>query len=254
MPYKLDDFPITVDKPYVEVTLPEGKHVFELVVIDSAGLKSLPDRVEITVAYQKPALPTVTSLAPRFGLQGEKLQVTLTGTALRYTKDFALLRGKVPDDDFVITLPSGHTNDTSITIGVAIAGNADIGSRPFRLTTLGGETSSGPDLKLRFRVVGTPAISGVKTAGPNPGETDLFEVLGSNLFLEGEPASEHRVEFVLDGKVATTIKAEVQEKSKPETLKVMATVGADAKKGKYAVRVTTPAGHSAVSTPTYEVK
>ena len=42
-------FPIETDQPVIEVTLPVGRHVLELVVEDSAGLRSAPDTVVITV-------------------------------------------------------------------------------------------------------------------------------------------------------------------------------------------------------------
>ena len=42
-------FPIETDQPVIEVTLPVGRHVLELVVEDSAGLRSAPDTVIITV-------------------------------------------------------------------------------------------------------------------------------------------------------------------------------------------------------------
>jgi len=49
MPYSISDFPIETSEPKIEVTLPPGRHVFELVVVDSAGLKSLPDRVNVVI-------------------------------------------------------------------------------------------------------------------------------------------------------------------------------------------------------------
>ena len=42
-------FPIETDQPVIEVTLPVGRHILELVVEDSAGLRSAPDTVVITV-------------------------------------------------------------------------------------------------------------------------------------------------------------------------------------------------------------
>ena len=45
MPYSLDDFPIRTNRPRIDVTLPVGRHEFELVVVDSAGLRSAPTRL-----------------------------------------------------------------------------------------------------------------------------------------------------------------------------------------------------------------
>ena len=45
MPFTIDDFPIEVNRPEIDVILPVGTHVLELIVEDSAGYKSAPDRV-----------------------------------------------------------------------------------------------------------------------------------------------------------------------------------------------------------------
>ena len=47
-------FPIDTEEPRVNVTLPVGEHVLELVVEDSAGIRSEPDRVTITVEREQP--------------------------------------------------------------------------------------------------------------------------------------------------------------------------------------------------------
>lgn len=263
MPYKLEDFPIKVSEPHIEVTLPEGRHIFELVVVDTAGLRSLPDRVVINVKHEKPAPPTVAKLSPRFGLQGQKLDVTISGQNLRYTTGFAFLRklGKPDDpiddviDDAIAIVPlHGTYADASITVSAVIRENASLGSRPFWLRTLGGETNSGKANQLRFRVVGKPTILALKSAKPNPGEDIEFEIHGKNLFLEGEPAADHHVEFLLAETPVKTISAEVlEEGSTVDVLRVIAKVGDSAAKAKYALRVTTPAGHTAQSTQFFEV-
>jgi hypothetical protein len=64
MPFTIDDFPIEVNRPKIDVVLPEGTHVLELVVEDSAGLKSAPDRVVITVKREAFPEPKVLSITP----------------------------------------------------------------------------------------------------------------------------------------------------------------------------------------------
>ena len=41
------EFPLETDQPQIEVTLPVGSWELELVVVDSGGLESQPDRVTV---------------------------------------------------------------------------------------------------------------------------------------------------------------------------------------------------------------
>jgi hypothetical protein len=81
----LTQFPIITTDPTVPVTLPVGRHELELVVEDSAGLRSAPDTVVLTVVYE-PTGPVIHSISPTEGrigsVQHEVLPVTLTGQDL----------------------------------------------------------------------------------------------------------------------------------------------------------------------------
>ena len=73
-------FPLETDQPVVEVTLPPGHHVLELVVEDSAGLRSEPDTVTITIEN---VLPEISGIAPAGARQGtESVRATISGLNL----------------------------------------------------------------------------------------------------------------------------------------------------------------------------
>ena len=71
--FDYNDFPIETDQPQIEVTLPVGRHVLELVVEDSAGLQSAPSTVVITVEQAPPVInqiqPNSSSRAKRYKQQ-----------------------------------------------------------------------------------------------------------------------------------------------------------------------------------------
>ena len=66
-------FPLETDQPVVEVTLPPGTHVLELVVEDSAGLRSEPDTVTITI---ESILPVISGIAVYFRYRGTDRRLT----------------------------------------------------------------------------------------------------------------------------------------------------------------------------------
>jgi len=75
-------FPIETDQPVIEVTLPVGRHVLELVVEDSAGLRSAPDTVVITVQRADAVAVAVAPLTAAL-LAGAQQQfaAAVTGTS-----------------------------------------------------------------------------------------------------------------------------------------------------------------------------
>ncbi len=81
---KFTQFPFETNEPKVEVTLPVGRHVLELVVEDSAGLRSAPATVVITV--QKAEQVAVT-IDPTTGsvITGETQQFKATVTGATNT-------------------------------------------------------------------------------------------------------------------------------------------------------------------------
>src|SRR5512143_1323532 len=78
----LTQFPFETNQPQVQVTLPVGRHVLELVVEDSAGLKSAPDTVVITVESAQVPPPTITGIDTTAGNPGATVNAVITGTNL----------------------------------------------------------------------------------------------------------------------------------------------------------------------------
>jgi len=82
MAYNLSDFPLSTEEPRIEVNLPVGTHVLELVVEDSAGLRSLPDTVIITVEPEEIPAAIISSIEPLSALRGTTFDLTIRGTGL----------------------------------------------------------------------------------------------------------------------------------------------------------------------------
>ena len=82
-------FPLETDQPVVEVTLPPGRHVLELVVEDSAGLRSEPDTVTITIENVLPEISGkcgFPTMAIDFEAMGAKAVNILDNNKAQYPK------------------------------------------------------------------------------------------------------------------------------------------------------------------------
>lgn len=78
--------PISTDTPTIEVEeLPPGKHRFQLVVEDSAGLRSAPDIVVVTVGRE--AVPKIAGISPTNSQQGIEVEAVITGENLQDAKE-----------------------------------------------------------------------------------------------------------------------------------------------------------------------
>lgn len=250
MPYTIDQFPIETSEPQIEVTLPIGRHELELVVVDTAGLTSLPDRVVIDVRQEKPDPPVITAIDDRFGLQGDSLSTMIRGRNLLYASEVKFYRDSSEDTMVTATIRKDGI-DTELPIEIHVEQKAPLGKRSFTVTTPGGTGDSGPD--TQFRVVGSPAITEFLPDQSDPDETVSMLVKGRNLFIEGEPAAEHRVEFLFEGEAVNTIQGTVSDDSTPNRLRINVTVGSDAKAVEYVLRLTTPAGNTVDSSQTFKV-
>ncbi len=82
MAYTLSDFPLSTEEARIDVNLPVGTHVLELVVEDSAGLRSLPDTVIITVEPAEVPSASITAIEPLSALKGTTFDLTIRGTGL----------------------------------------------------------------------------------------------------------------------------------------------------------------------------
>ena len=91
-------FPLETDEPVVEVNLPPGRHVLELVVEDSAGLRSEPDTVTITIEN---VLPVITAINPATARQGaESVSAVITGAYLENVQGVSFLGEGITVESF----------------------------------------------------------------------------------------------------------------------------------------------------------
>jgi hypothetical protein len=126
MPYSIEDLPIETSEPRLDLTLPVGTHVFELVVTDSAGLESAPDRVIITVKREEIPGPFISDITPRFGLRGETIDAVIHGENLLDTSEVEFLRESHVDPRLQATIQEGGTA-TELPISIWAKGNAAFG-------------------------------------------------------------------------------------------------------------------------------
>lgn len=131
----LTRFPIETTDPRIQVTLPVGRHVLELVVEDSAGLRSAPDQVIIEVR-QEVVLPTITGISPVSGTPGSRVEAVISGTGLA-----GATAVKFANDGLGAAIGVGGTA-TSLPIVITIKADAVAGSYGFTVTTPSGTASS----------------------------------------------------------------------------------------------------------------
>jgi hypothetical protein len=241
MPFTIDDFPIEVNRPKIDVILPVGTHVLELVVEDSAGFKSAPDRVTITVEKEEYPEPAITAIDPGFGLRGETVEVVIYGQNLSEAYEVKFLRDSVEDLRVEATPQPGAT-DTELPVSVRIKGNAAYGECNFAVTTPGGTAQNPPD--ATFQVVGLPEITDIDPLYAHQG-TDweaVALITGRHLLVPGQPLSAHKVEFLYEPGPNREVLARLTDKSSPEQLEVEIKVGDEAELGEHRLSVTTPVG------------
>ncbi len=256
MPYTLDDFPIQTNRPRIDVTLPVGRHEFELVVIDSAGLRSAPDRIVVYVEKKEVRPPEISDIEKKFGLRGETVDTYVRGQNLRDASDirFELIEGRTARSSgyrIDARIRTGGT-ETELQVTLRIAGNAPLGEYGFSVTTRGGIADS----PVNFLVTAVPQIDNFGPEWVDVGETADVTIEGSYLLVPSlepdfddpqKPLRYHSVEIVSTedtGEVPVPgINADiVKARSKPDALRVNIDVGPDVQPGGYHVRLTTPAG------------
>lgn len=242
MPYVIDDFPIETSEPKIDVTLPLGRHVFELIVEDDAGLQSLPDRVTITVTKEVVAQPVIFELVPSWGVQGKEIEAVIHGQNLIYVRDVKFWRGGSEDTRIKVTILEENVEGGELPVKIKIQTNAALGDRRFTVTTPGGTAESPADHS--FKVTGMPEIVDVRPDYARQGDETYIHIHGQRLLVEGEALSSHKVDFLygdqIDPEVTATFSDD--EESTAEMLALMVIVGRDAMLGSHRVRVTTPAG------------
>jgi hypothetical protein len=182
-----------------------------------------------TAAFRVDPLPspTVASVSPGSGIQGQSLTATITGADL----------GGATAVDFGpgITV-TGHTvkSGSQITAGITISGSAAAGPRDVAVTTPGGTAI----LEAGFAVAAVPPsgpfVSGVAPGAGACGETVEVVVSGSNLNEASEVSfgAGIAVDYVVEG---------------PTLIRAGIAIDAHAVAGMRDVVVTTPEGSSVLS-------
>ena len=158
MPYTEDQLRdgVETSEPKIEASLKLGRHVLELVVVDSAGQVSTPDTVVITVLVPEPVIERIKrnegQIGATFGtiIIGENL---LGATLVEFS-----------GEGVTATIEPGGTA-RSLPIKIKIALRAAPGPRTFSVTTPGG-TASSPEGVPFTVTVPPPAIRGIT---PNEG-------------------------------------------------------------------------------------
>ncbi|MBT0666008.1 hypothetical protein KI809_16980 [Geobacter pelophilus] len=145
----LTRFPIETTNPKIEVTLPVGRHVLELVVEDSAGLRSAPDQIVIEVRKEV-AVPTITGINPVSGIRGNTVDAVINGTNLTGATavDFS-------GSGITAKIRTGGTAG-QLPVSLIIAADAATGARSFTVKTPAGTAAS--PTGVAFSVAVEPTI------------------------------------------------------------------------------------------------
>lgn len=145
----LTRFPIETTNPRIEVTLPVGRHVLELVVEDSAGLRSAPDQIVIEVRKEV-VVPVITGILPVSGIRGATVEAVISGTGLTGATSVVFSGTGV-----TASVGSGGTAE-KLPVKIAIAADAALGARNFRVATPNGNAVS--PAGVAFSVAAEPRV------------------------------------------------------------------------------------------------
>lgn len=216
-------FPLETDQPVVEVTLPPGRHVLELVVEDSAGLRSEPDTVTITIEN---ILPVISGINPAGARQGaESVTATISGLNLENVQAVSFADGGITVEDFTENSPA------ELQVVLSVDPDAAPGPRRFTVTTAAGSVDS--PAGVTFSVdEGLPVITAINPATGQPGASGLRLTISGRYLQDVE-----NVTF-LDGGIKVSDFKEIS----PESLEVLVTIDPAATDGPRRFRVTTDEG------------
>lgn len=132
-------FPFETDQPRVDVTLPVGTHVLELVVVDSAGIASEPDRVTVTVEREQVAA-RIDRITPSSGDQGTTLKAEIRGAGLAGATLVSFIGTQLPKVKAIVLDAS---QDDRLIAEIAIAADAPPQILEFTVTTPHGVIAAG---------------------------------------------------------------------------------------------------------------
>lgn len=146
----LTTFPFEQDKPQINVTLPVGTHVLELVVEDSAGAVSDPVTIVVIVEPDPGTAPLIADFAPRwllvgeevkpFLIKGERLCQKTADLTATHTLKFLLPANDEVDPAITAIIQPESTVDTLL-VDVVVTDGAQPGDRRLQLTTPQGKAT-----------------------------------------------------------------------------------------------------------------
>ena len=162
--YTTGDFSQTVVNITIDATATLGAR--DVTVTTAGGTASLEDAFTVVAAE-----PTITGVTPESGIQGQTLDVTITGTYLTNPSAVSFGDG--------ITVNSYTTGDFSQTVvNITIDAMAALGARDITVTTAGGTAS----LESGFAVnAAAPTITGTSPATGIQGQTLDVTISGTYL-------------------------------------------------------------------------
>ncbi|MBN1812233.1 MAG: hypothetical protein JXA14_10390 [Anaerolineae bacterium] len=238
----LTKFPIEVTEPTVDVVLPVGTHVLELVVEDSAGLKSAPAAVVVTVKKEV-AEPLIKGIVPKVGKQGATLEAAITGenlkgaTAVEFFRIGAERLEVLREGGVVAEVKEATAN--RVVVGIKIDAAAEPGAYNFRVTTPAGTAQSplGVAFTVEEAAAAGPVITGIDPKSGEQGAALEAVITGENL--KGATAVEFF--FAEIGLRDESVVAEIKEATANQVV-VGIRIDAAAKPGMRQFAVATPAG------------
>ncbi len=224
----LTRFPIETDQPQIEVTLPPGTHTLELVVEDSAGLRSEPDTVTITVQEEQ-LLPEITGIEPSNGTAGRSIRAAITGSNLQGATAVRF-EGRGVSARVLSSAEPGR-----LIVQISIAADAAPGDRRFTVTTPAGTARSPEGVSFTVEAVVEPSrITGIEPANGRAGATISAVITGINLLgARGVGFSGTGVSAEISGRVSAT------------RVPVRITISRTASPGPRSFYITTPTGRVA---------
>jgi hypothetical protein len=216
-------FPLETDQPVVEVTLPPGRHVLELVVEDSAGLRSEPDTVTITIEN---VLPVISGIEPAGARQGaESVTATISGLNLEKVQAVSFADGGITVEDFTENSPA------ELQVVLSVDPDATPGPRRFTVTTEAGSVDN--PAGVTFSVdEGLPVITAINPDTGQPGDSGLRLTISGRYLQDVEDVT------FLEGGIRVS---DFTERN-PESLEVLVSIDPDATDGPRRFRVTTDEG------------
>ena len=212
MAYNIEDFPIETTNKQIEVILPLGIHVLELVVEDSAGLKSAPDAVVITV--EREAVPEIVDIKPKTGRAGTVVQAVIGGKNLLGATEVKFEGYRVSAE-----IMTGGT-DSELTVSIEIDPKAKPDLRKFAVVTPAGTAESPSGVVFAVETAAVPEITGIEPSTGRAGTVVQAVITGKNLLgataveFDGSMVSAEIMTGGTDSEL--TVSIEIDPKAKPD--------------------------------------